>query len=115
MKPTLELTFHDVAGSPWEGTATVRFQGEPSDRFAVREGMTGKQREDIRWYVEEYMDYPEGGAFPAPRSGDEPAPAFGLGPWPGSAAGSGNVSSPASCDRPGKQGQTSLRSTPEVL
>lgn len=42
--PTLELTFHDVAGDPWEGRAAARFQGEPGEPFPVREGMTGKER-----------------------------------------------------------------------
>lgn len=59
--PVLELTFREVAGSPWEGMATVRFQGEPGDPFRVREGLTPKEREDVRWYVEDYMDYPEAG------------------------------------------------------
>jgi len=61
MTPVLELTFREVGGSPWEGRASVRFQGEPSEPFAVREGISGDQRKDIRWYVEEYMDFPEGG------------------------------------------------------
>jgi hypothetical protein len=59
--PVLEMTFSDVAGDPWEGRATVRFQGDPSQPFPVREGMTSKQRGELRWYVEQYMDLPEGG------------------------------------------------------
>ena len=60
MPPVLELTFCDIAGSPWEGRATVRFQNEPGDPFPVREGLTGKEREEIRWYIEDHMDLPEG-------------------------------------------------------
>ncbi len=61
MTPVLELEFREVGGSPWEGRATVRFQGEPSELFPVREGLSGDQRKDIRWYIEQYMDFPEGG------------------------------------------------------
>jgi len=59
--PTLELTFSAVGGDPWEGEATARFDGDPSAPFRVREGLTRQEREDLRWYIEEYMDLPEGG------------------------------------------------------
>lgn len=59
--PTLELTFRNVAGNPWEGEAVARYDDEPSKPFAVREGLTSKQREHLRWYVEQYLDFPEGG------------------------------------------------------
>lgn len=52
--PTLELTFCSVTGTPWEGLAAVRFQGEPGPTIAVREHLTEKQRADLRWYIEEY-------------------------------------------------------------
>ncbi|MFC1824667.1 tetratricopeptide repeat protein [Thermodesulfobacteriota bacterium] len=61
MIPKLEITFNDVTGSPWEGQAIARFQGEPGESFPVREGMSSEQREDVRWYIEDYMDFPEGG------------------------------------------------------
>jgi hypothetical protein len=51
----LEMTFCDLAGDPWEGRATVRFNGETSDAFPVREGLTAKQRGDLRWYIEDYL------------------------------------------------------------
>jgi hypothetical protein len=59
--PTLDLTFRNVAGDPWEGEAVARYQGDPREPFPVREGLTSKQRETLRWYVEEYLDFPEGG------------------------------------------------------
>tara|TARA_R110002072_G_scaffold13481_2_gene56876 strand:- start:76678 stop:81408 length:4731 start_codon:yes stop_codon:yes gene_type:complete len=59
--PVVELTFQTVAGSPWEGSAVLRFNGETSQSISVREGLTSKQRDDIRWYIEEFMSYPEGG------------------------------------------------------
>src|SRR5262249_48547102 len=58
---TLELTLSQVAGDPWQGQATVRFQGQVSLPLSVGEGLTTKQRQEVRWYVEEYMDLPEGG------------------------------------------------------
>jgi hypothetical protein len=61
MKPTLELTFHEVAGDSWEGMATPRFQGETGEPFPVREGMSSKERAEVSWYIEEFMDLPEGG------------------------------------------------------
>ncbi|MEM9276201.1 MAG: CHAT domain-containing protein, partial [Cyanobacteria bacterium P01_F01_bin.143] len=61
MIPTLEITFQDIVGDPWEGKAIARFQGEPGEPFVVSEGMDGKQRENTRWYIEDYMDFPEGG------------------------------------------------------
>ena len=59
--PILELTFRNVGGDPWEGEAVARFDDEPSKPFAVREGLTGEQHEKLRWYVERYLDFPEGG------------------------------------------------------
>lgn len=59
--PVVELIFQTVAGSPWEGSAVLRFNGENSQPFSVREGLTSKQRDDIRWYIEEFMSFPEGG------------------------------------------------------
>ncbi len=59
--PVVGLTFQTVAGSPWEGSAVLRFNGENSQPFSVREGLTSKQRDDIRWYIEEFMSFPEGG------------------------------------------------------
>ena len=44
----LELTFSAVAGDPWEGRVSVRFQGEPGDPFAVREGLTAKDRAELQ-------------------------------------------------------------------
>ncbi len=61
MMPVLELLFCEIAGNPWDGRATVRFQGEQGDPFPVREGLTSRQRDEIRWYIEDYMDFPEGG------------------------------------------------------
>jgi hypothetical protein len=59
--PVVELAFQTVAGSPWEGSAVLRFNGEASEPVSVREGLTSKQRDDIRWYIEEFMSFPEGG------------------------------------------------------
>jgi hypothetical protein len=52
--PVLELTFESVAGSPWEGLAAPRFQGETGPTFPVRENLTQAARDDLRWYIEEY-------------------------------------------------------------
>jgi tetratricopeptide (TPR) repeat protein len=81
--PTLELTFHDVAGDPWEGRATPRFQGEPGEPFPVREGMTGKERGEVRWYIEEFMDLPEGANLRRAREVEAALEAFGRRLWDG--------------------------------
>ena len=83
MTPTLELTFHDVAGDPWEGRATPRFQGEPGEPFPVREGMTGKERGEVRWYIEEFMDLPEGGNLRRARDVEAALEVFGRRLWDG--------------------------------
>jgi tetratricopeptide (TPR) repeat protein len=59
--PVLELTLSHIAGNPWQGKASVRFGGRVSPWFDVSEGLTAKERQEIRWYVEEFMDLPEGG------------------------------------------------------
>lgn len=83
MTPKLELTFHDVAGDPWEGRATPRFQDEPGEPFAVREGMTGKERGEVRWYIEEFMDLPEGGNVVRALEVEAGLEAFGRRLWAG--------------------------------
>lgn len=83
MTPTLELTFHDVAGDPWEGRATPRFQGEPGAPFPVREGMTGRERSEVRWYIEEFMDLPEGGNLRRARDVEAALESFGRRLWDG--------------------------------
>ncbi|NQT13535.1 MAG: CHAT domain-containing protein, partial [Planctomycetes bacterium] len=83
MIPVLELTFSDVVGDPWEGRATVRFQGEPSKPFPVREGMTSKQRAEVRWYVEQYMDLPEGGNATRAAALEKELAAYGHALWDG--------------------------------
>lgn len=88
MTPTLELTFQDVAGDPWEGQAMARFQGEPSGPFPVREGVSARQRGDIRWYIEEYLDLPEGGNAVRAAKVEAELAAYGQRLWEGlSAAG----------------------------
>jgi len=57
----VELTFRTVVGSPWEGAAILQFNGESSQPVAVREGLTAKQRDVIRWPIEEVMSDPKGG------------------------------------------------------
>lgn len=59
--PTLELEFSAIRGDPWEGRASVRYNGQAELDYPVREGMDGKAREAVRWYVEKFMDLPEGG------------------------------------------------------
>ena len=86
MTPVLEMTFGDVAGDPWEGRARVRFGGEPSEPFPVREGMTSKQRDDVRWYVEQYMDLPEGGYATRAEKIERELAAYGRALWAGLAA-----------------------------
>jgi len=83
MTPVLELTFRDVGGDPWEGFATVRFQGETSPALPVREGMTSAQRAELRWYVEEFMDLPEGGNVERARRVEESLVRYGGGLWEG--------------------------------
>ena len=79
----LELTFREVAGSPWEGRAMVRLSGEEFGPFAVREGMTSKQRDDVRWYVEQFMDYPEGGNEKRAKQIEQQLEQYGLQLWDG--------------------------------
>lgn len=81
--PTLELTFSDVAGSPWQGRAIARWQGEPSAPFAVNEGMSGKDRDALRWYVETYMDFPEGGNETKARAVEDAMRTSGTALWTG--------------------------------
>ena len=83
MIPVLEMTFSGVVGDPWEGQAAVRFQGDPSKPFAVREGLSGKQRSEIRWYIEEYMDLPEGGNLRRAQAIEQQLVAFGRQLWDG--------------------------------
>jgi tetratricopeptide (TPR) repeat protein/tRNA A-37 threonylcarbamoyl transferase component Bud32 len=59
--PTLELTFAEVSGRPWRGRVTPRFRGRVGRAFPIAEGLTPQQRQELRWYVEEYLDLPEGG------------------------------------------------------
>ena len=76
--PVVELLFRDVAGNPWQGSAEIRFQGESAGPFPVREGLTSAQRNDLRWYVEDFMMFPEGGN--ATRAGRVHGPAGGQPP-----------------------------------
>jgi hypothetical protein len=39
----------------------VRQGTQVGSTFAVNEGLTARERQDVRWYVEEFMDLPEGG------------------------------------------------------
>lgn len=57
----LELTFGEVQDSPWQGRVTAAFAGQVSQPFPVQEGLTAKERQEVRWYVEQFMDLPEGG------------------------------------------------------
>ena len=59
--PTLELEFSAIRGDPWEGQAEIRYNGQSELGHKVWEGMDGKAREEVRWYVERFMDLPEGG------------------------------------------------------
>lgn len=79
----LELMFRDVAGSPWEGRAMVRLSGEEYGPLAVREGMTAKERDDVRWYVEQFMDYPEGGNETRAKQIERRLEDYGLALWDG--------------------------------
>jgi hypothetical protein len=47
--PVVELKFQTVAGSPWEGAAELRFNGESAGPFRVREGISSHQRDEVRW------------------------------------------------------------------
>lgn len=83
MAPTLELTFSEVAGNPWGGQVAARYEGEPSGPFPAAEGIEAKAREDIRWYVEEFMDLPEGGNETRARRVEEALAALGRSLWAG--------------------------------
>ncbi len=83
MAPILELTFSDVAGDPWEGRGTVRFQGETSDAFPVREGLTTRQRGNLRWYIEDFMYYPEAGDAVKAAQIEQDLAAYGRALWDG--------------------------------
>lgn len=81
--PILELTFENLAGDPWEGQARVRFQGENCAPVDVREGLKRKQRDDIRWYIEEFMDLPEGGNATRAAQVEKELADFGKSLWDG--------------------------------
>jgi tetratricopeptide (TPR) repeat protein len=81
MTPVLELTIRQVTGDPWEALATARFENELSPPFAVREGLTCKQRVEIRWYIEEFMDLPEGGNVVRARKVEHELIAYGRQLW----------------------------------
>ena len=83
MIPVLEMTFSGVVGDPWQGQAAVRFQGDASSPFAVREGLSGKQRGEIRWYIEEYMDLPEGGNLRRAQAIEQQLAVYGRQLWDG--------------------------------
>jgi len=83
MTPVLDVTFRDVAGDPWEGSATVRFQDQTSPALPVREGMTSAQRTELRWYIEEFMDLPEGGNVPRASRVEEGLVHYGGWLWQG--------------------------------
>ena len=59
--PTLELTSSKTSGDPWKGRAEARLGNDRVAPFDLDEGIDGAARGRIRWYVEEYMDLPEGG------------------------------------------------------
>jgi tetratricopeptide (TPR) repeat protein len=81
--PTVELTFRSVAGSPWAAQAEVCFNGQSSGEFDVFEGMTSQQRESVRWYIEEFMDHPEGGYAVTAGKIEQSLDEYGLALWAG--------------------------------
>lgn len=81
--PTLELTLERVAGDPWQGRAIPRYGGEPGPPFDVHEGMTAEERAEVRWYVEEFMDLPEGGNLRRAHCLEERLEEFGRSLWAG--------------------------------
>ena len=81
--PVVELTFQTVGGSPWEGSAVVRLNGENSPPIPVREGLTSKQRDDIRWYIEQFMSFPEGGNVSRAESIEQSLAEYGKALWNG--------------------------------
>lgn len=83
MTPVLELTFSNVAGDPWEAFVTARFGNELSPPVRVCEGHTPKQRNDVRWYIEEFMDLPEGGNVVRARKVEQELVTYGRQLWEG--------------------------------
>jgi tetratricopeptide (TPR) repeat protein len=72
--PALVLTLSSVTPSaadpsspapwnaePWEAAATASFGDSRSDMLAFREGLEPAERADLRWYLEEFHRFPEGG------------------------------------------------------
>lgn len=85
--PVLELTFRKVAGDPWEGEAVARYQGNSGEPFPVREGLTSQQRENLRWYVEDFYRFPEGGYLTRARRIEREMDEYGRELWKGLAQG----------------------------
>jgi tetratricopeptide (TPR) repeat protein len=61
LTPTFELRFEGVGGRPWRGRVVAYFRGRETPPRPVEEGWTPARRHELRWYVEEYLDLPEGG------------------------------------------------------
>jgi len=68
---------------PGRGGRRRASRGEPGEPFSVREGMTGKERAEVRWYIEEFMDLPEGGNLRRARDVEAALEAFGRRLWDG--------------------------------
>jgi len=61
----------------------ARYQGNSGAPFAVREGLTSKRRENLRWYVEEFLDFPEGGYVTRAKRIEREMDEYGRALWKG--------------------------------
>ena len=49
------------AGNPWVGDVKVEFGDECDNSVAIGEAASSAEVAEVRWYIEEFMDFPEGG------------------------------------------------------
>lgn len=60
MLPSMNLTFRHMISDPWQGSAIARWRNREME-IGIHEGLSAREREEIRWYIEEFMDLPESG------------------------------------------------------
>jgi tetratricopeptide (TPR) repeat protein len=69
--PTLRLLINKVEGRPWRGLAIAESAGAQGEPIQLREFADARQIADIRWYVERFLELPEGGNLVRARAAEE--------------------------------------------
>ncbi|HKC65630.1 MAG TPA: hypothetical protein VKB86_18455, partial [Pyrinomonadaceae bacterium] len=59
--PLLHLHVNNVEGSPWHGLVTPEFDGKLGTPIRISETADPQQYGEVRWYIERFLDFPEGG------------------------------------------------------